>query len=75
MSALPNCCTPSPDAERAEILYCLYQTGGPPERAGLAWDSRPCPTWADLVTRAESGDAGAQGVIAKWRHVAEWVTK
>lgn len=73
--SLPECCTPSPGADRAETLYCLYQIGGPPERAGLAWDGRPCPTWADLVARAESGDAGAQGVVAKWEHVGEWIKR
>lgn len=69
--SLPACCTPSEDASLAEQLYCAYQRGGPPERAGLAWDGRPCPTWAQLVERAESGDAGAQGVITKWEAVAD----
>ena len=73
--SLPECCTPSPNADRAETLYCLYQTGGPPERAGLAWDGRPCPTWADLTKRADEGDTGAVGVIAKWRYVAAWTER
>ena len=65
----------TPDAERAETLYCAYQRGGDPERAGLTWDGKPCPTWAQLVERADSGDVGAAGVVAKWRAVAENVEK
>lgn len=65
----------TPDAERAETLYCAYQLGGDPERAGLSWDGKPCPTWAQLVERAKSGDVGAGGVVAKWRAVAENVEK
>lgn len=66
---LPACCIPSEGAGLAEQLYCAYQQGGPPERAGLSWNDRPCPTWAQLVERAEDGDAGAQGVISKWEAV------
>jgi hypothetical protein len=71
MSDLPECCTCLPGAERAETLYCAYQRGGDPERAGLSWNGLPCPTWAQLVERAESGDAGSAGVVAKWRAVAK----
>lgn len=73
MTTLPACCIPSPEASLAETLYCEYQRGGPPERAGLAWDGRPCPTWAELQERSAGNDAGARGVIAKWEAVAESV--
>ena len=72
-TTLPTCCYPRLEAETAEHLYCAYQRGGPPERAGLAWDGRPCPTWAELLAKQEAGDAGASGVVAKWRAVAELV--
>jgi hypothetical protein len=68
MSNLPDCCHPSPDCERAEALYCAYQRGGPEERAGLSWDGKPCPTWAELLA---SDGPGPAGVVAKWRAVAE----
>lgn len=67
---LPACCYPAPNAERAEVLYCRYNEGGPPERAGLAFNGLPCPTWAELIAKAENGDPGAAGVVAKWRNVA-----
>lgn len=67
---LPACCYPSEGASVAEQLYCAYQRGGPPERAGLAWNGEPCPTWAMLVERVQSGDEGAAGVISKWEAVA-----
>jgi len=67
---LPACCIPSDGASRAEILYCAYNEGGPAERAGLAWNGLPCPTWADLELRASSGDDGAFGVVDKWNYVA-----
>lgn len=71
-TALPACCIPSSaDCELAEALYCTYQQGGPPERAGLDWRGQPCPTWADLFVRAAAGDVGANGVIEKWRAVAD----
>ena len=76
MTTLPACCFPSDNAEPAEALYCIYQRGGPLERAGLAYDGRPCPTWAELLTRE---DEGSRGVVAKWRQLAEtvgpkWIT-
>jgi hypothetical protein len=67
--SLPACCHPSEGADLAEQLYCAYMRGGAPERAGLAWDGRPCPTWAELHERAAGNDAGARGVIAKWEAV------
>ena len=54
--ALPTCCTPGPGASLAELLYCVYNAGGDPARAGLSWDGRPCPVWADLP----------DGVRGKW---------
>lgn len=73
LSTLPPCCIPSQDAEYAETLYCAYQLGGPPERAGLAWNGLPCPTWAELLAKQAAGDVGADGVVSKWRTVAEVV--
>jgi hypothetical protein len=67
-AVLPACCAPSEGAEPAEVLYCAYQAGGPPERAGLAWDGKPCPTWAELLARQ---DVGSAAVVSKWRAVAE----
>lgn len=70
-TSLPACCIPSsPECELAEELYCAYQAGGPPDRAGLAFNGQPCPTWAELLQRLHSGDEGAYGVVAKWREVA-----
>lgn len=66
---LPACCYPSEDAGLAEQLYCAYMRGGIPARAGLSWDGRPCPTWADLHERAAGNDGAAQGVIDKWEAV------
>lgn len=71
MNDLPECCKCTPDAERAETLYCAYQYGGSNELAGLVWDGKPCPTWAQLLERAEKGEPGANGVVAKWRAVAK----
>lgn len=71
---LPDCCIPREGASAAEILYCAYQRGGPPERAGLAWHGQPCPTWAELLGEAFLGDLGKQGVIAKWEAVVTAVT-
>lgn len=67
---MPDCCWAEPTASAAERLYAAYNRGGPSSRAGLAWDGRPVPTWAELVARADSGDAGAAGVVAKWRAVS-----
>ena len=61
-STLPPCCTPSEGASLAERLFCVYNAGGPPDRAGLAWDGRPVPAWAEL-----SADSP---VRAKWEAVA-----
>lgn len=68
---LPACCAPSPRAGIAERLYCTYNEGGPAERAGLAWNGSPCPTWAELLDKAAQGDAGAAAVVAKWNAVAD----
>lgn len=63
----------SSSLEPAERLYLAYNRGGPPERAGLAWNGQPVPTWAELLERSEGGDAGAAGVVDKWRSVADFV--
>ena len=68
---VPLCCYAPPTAEKAHKLYAAYNLGGPIERAGRSWDGRLVPTWDELLTRAEKGDAGAVGVVAKWRAVAE----
>lgn len=68
---LPACCHPSEGADLAEQFYCAYMRGGAPERAGLAWDGRPCPTWAELHERSAGNDGAAQGVIDKWEAVVE----
>ena len=69
---VPLCCWASEKAEPAERLYAAYNLGGPIERAGITWDGMQVPTWAQLLDRAEAGDPGASGVVAKWRAVAEF---
>lgn len=71
---LPPCCNLGPFAEVAEKLYVAYQRGGPAERAGLAWNGDPCPTWDALLAASERGESGPAGVVAKWRAVAESLT-
>lgn len=66
----PLCCWAAPSSPLEEHLYAAYNRGGPPERAGLAWDGRPVPTWAELLARAAEGDISAIGVVDKWRAVA-----
>lgn len=72
---LPDCCIPRDGASAAEILYCAYQRGGAPDRAGLSWDGRECPTWAEILGEAFAGDIGKQGVVAKWNAVVHAVTE
>jgi hypothetical protein len=48
MSSLPACCTPTPEADLAERLYCAYNRGGDPTTAGLNFQGNPCPLWKDL---------------------------
>jgi hypothetical protein len=66
----PECCWAEPTAEVGERLYAAYQRGGSADRAGLSWDGRPCPTWAELMAAAEAGQVGPAGVVAKWRATA-----
>lgn len=73
MSDLPDCCMCTPDAERAETLYCAYQLGGDSERAGLSWDGMVMAPWAQLVSLAQHGNAQAAEVVARWRAVAKAV--
>lgn len=68
---VPACCWAPQGAETAHKLYAAYNLGGPPERAGLTWDNREVPTWEQLLGLAAGGDAGAAGVIAKWRGVVD----
>lgn len=68
---VPLCCWAAETAEPAERLYAAYNLGGPIERAGLTWDDKHVPTWAQLLERAEAGDAGAAGVVAKKREEVE----
>lgn len=75
MNDLPECCKCTPNAERAETLYCAYQRGGADDRAGLAEDGRVCPPWAQLLEYAEKGYPLANVTVAKWRAVAESVEK
>jgi hypothetical protein len=59
-TALPACCTPSPDACLAERLYCAYNAAGDPATAGRNYAGAPCPTWAELPPN----------VRTKWRAAA-----
>lgn len=68
---VPPCCWAPVDAEPAHRLYAAYNLGGAIERAGLTWDGKQVPAWADLLARAEGGDEGAAGVMSKWRAVVE----
>lgn len=56
MSDLPACCIPTEGATLAERLYCAYNAGGDPLTAGLNYQGRPCPVWAELPAN----------VCAKW---------
>lgn len=67
---LPPCCVPREDADLTERLYCTYNSGGPAERAGLAWDGRPCPTFSDLEGAAAEGRPGPAAVVDKWEAVS-----
>lgn len=69
--SLPDCCHPSEGASLPERLYCIYNASGPAERAGLAHNGKPCPTWGQLTAWAAEGKAGPAGVVAKWRGEAE----
>lgn len=71
---VPLCCFADRTAELAERLYAAYNLGGPIDRAGLTWDDKQVPNWGELVARAEGGNVGSAGVIAKWRAVAAVVT-
>ena len=64
--AQPECCVLSGRPSLSERLYVTYQQGGPPERAGLSWDGKPCPTWRVV----EFGPVGA-----KWGAVAAEVER
>lgn len=70
---VPECCWAAEDASAQERLYAAYNLGGHVDRAGIAWDKRPCPTWAELLQRAHDGEPGAAAVIAKWEAVAQSV--
>ena len=58
------------DRPLARRLYEAYNAGGPPERANLSWDGKPCPSWEQLDAWAAEGKAGPAGVVAKWEAVA-----
>jgi hypothetical protein len=64
---LPPCCTPqlplyAPSRERlAERCYTVYNAGGDPATAGLNFQGKPCPVWAELP----------ENVKAKWLAVAD----
>lgn len=57
---LPPCCTSTDGASLAERLYCAYNAAGPIETAGLNYQGKPCPVWAELP----------EGVRVKWEAVA-----
>lgn len=72
---VPECCWAPDKAEPAHRLYAAYNLGLRGERAGLAWNGQPVPTWAELRQRAHDGEPGAIGVIEKWEAVAQAVDR
>lgn len=67
-STASPCCTPSEGATLAEVLYCAYNRGGPPDRAGLNFQGAPCPVWADLpdAVRAKWEAAASEARVRVW---------
>lgn len=69
---LPDCCFASTHAETAEILYCRYNSCNVDGRAGLNYQGKPCPTWAELNSPTDDPalSASRRKVVASWHHVA-----
>ena len=63
--ALPACCTPDDGATLDQVLYCVYNAGGPAENIGLATNGRPLPSWTRLERDALDGSVGSAATIAK----------
>ena len=57
---MPPCCFANPDNGLGAQLYAAYNRGGPNDRAGLNYQGKPCPQWAQLP----------QAVRDKWNAVA-----
>lgn len=74
LSSQPECCILTEGAGLPERLYVAYQQGGPPERAGLSWDGKPCPTFAAVATGPVGAKWGAvcTEVIRLGAVLVEW---
>lgn len=60
MQTLPDCCYATENANLAEAMYAAYNAAGDPATAGLNYQGKPCPTWADLP----------ENIRAKWEGAA-----
>lgn len=59
-STRPACVKPAPGAEQGAFLYAAYNSAGDQATAGLSWDGKFCPAWADLpVNVREKWNAAA----------------
>lgn len=47
-STRPACVMPGRGAEQGAYLYAAYNSAGDQATAGLSWDGKFCPAWADL---------------------------
>ena len=62
-SKLPACCLAADGDPLAKILYAVYNRSGDASTAGLNFQGKPCPEWAELP----------ENVRAKWKAVATLV--
>lgn len=60
MQTLPDCCYAPEGATTAERMYAAYNAAGDLVSAGLNYQGKPCPVWAELPAN----------VRAKWEAVA-----
>ena len=64
MNELPACCYALDSAPLAERMYAAYNAAGDPTTAGLNYQGRPCPTWAELPENIRAKWEGAAGAVA-----------
>lgn len=62
MAIIPPCAVDDSKVGFARRLYAAYNRGGNPERMGLNYQDKPCPSWPDLP----------QDVRDKWQAVADF---
>lgn len=69
---LPACCLVGPDATLAQRLYAAYNRGGPADKAGLNYQSLPCPEWQNLPeTVRQSGRRRLKKPVNNWQVVQD----